>query len=117
MTHMYDMRVDILTRPILFAASAMLAACAAPAPDGPDRSLPDTPVLSCAELAEQRAAEQYESDMARQDARESGLFQDDGLARDFAAADAEARRVAVEEDCERLRATPAESRPPAENRQ
>lgn len=106
------MRVDVRTRPILLAAAAALAACAAPPTDGRDRVSPDTPPLSCAELAEQRAEEQYESDLARQDAREFGLLQDDGLARDFAAIDAAARRRAVEEECKRLRAEPAGAAPP-----
>lgn len=96
-------------RPVLLAAAFMLTGCMAADPDSRDQSADtaaDTSALSCAELADLRAAEQYEAETAPLDERDGGLFQDSGLLRDFVVIDAAARRRAVEEECQRLRSQP-----------
>ncbi len=66
--------------------------------------------LSCAELAERRAAQQFaEEDAARED-RQAGQMSDGALQRDFLRLDAEVYRMRVYRNCMQLRGAP----PPAE---
>ncbi len=69
--------------------------------------------LSCAELAERRAAQQFaEEDAARED-RQAGQVSDGALQRDFLRLDAEAYRMRVYRNCMQLRGAPPPEEPPA----
>lgn len=71
--------------------------------------------LSCAELAEKRAAQQYmEEDAARED-RQAGQVRDSALQRDLLRLDAQSYRDRVYRDCVRLRAQPEEGQEPAQS--
>ena len=88
----------------VIAAVLALTACAAPARS--DRGDRDKTPPSCAELAQQRAAEQYQSDSESADQRLGGSIQDSALRQQLRAMDAAARRQQVYEQCLKLRASP-----------
>lgn len=73
--------------------------------------------LSCAELAEKRAAQQYVEEMAAREDRGSGQVRDSALLRDLLRLDAESYRKKVYEDCLRLRrgSPPAQQPAPADD--
>lgn len=90
----------------LFPVLVALAACGAPAQPGAEADRP----ISCEELAQRRATQQYDSDTASTDQRLGGSIQDSTLRRQFLTMDAAARRREVYEECLRLRSVPV---PPA----
>jgi len=59
--------------------------------------------LSCAELADRRAAQQFAADSAGLEHRRAGGAEESSLQRDLIRMDAESYRRAVYEDCLRLR--------------
>lgn len=59
--------------------------------------------LSCAELADLRAAQQFSADSAALEHRAAGSAEDSSLQRDMIRMDAESYRRKVYEDCLRLR--------------
>lgn len=71
--------------------------------------------LSCAELAERRAAQQYADESAALEDRQTGQIRDGALQRDFLRLDAESYRTRVYQDCLKLRGgpEPAEKTVPA----
>lgn len=70
-------------------AGTLLAACAAAPGDE----------TSCADLAQTRAAEQFERESALLEQQESGRAEKSDVQRKLIAMDAEAYRVAVHEEC------------------
>lgn len=88
----------------LISAILALAACAAPAGFGRQDKAEAPP--SCAELAQRKAAEQYQRDSESADQRLGGSIQDSSLRHDLRAMDAAARRQQVYEQCLKLRASP-----------
>jgi len=75
----------------------------------------DTAGLSCAEVAERRAAQQYAEDIAALEDPQVGQIRGSALRRDFLRLDAESYRARVYEDCLRRRGerAPAEQPPPS----
>ena len=69
--------------------------------------------LSCAELAELRAAQQFTEDSAALEDRQTGQVQDSALRRDFLRLDAESYRTRVYQDCLKSRRAPAPAEQPA----
>jgi hypothetical protein len=66
----------------------------------------DQTSLSCAELAERRAEQQFVEDSAALEDRQTGQVRDSALLRDFLRLDAQSYRTRVYEDCLRLRGVP-----------
>lgn len=73
----------------------------------------DEALLSCAELAERRAARQYAEDSAALEDRQAGQTRDSALQRDFLRLDAESYRTRVYRDCLKLRGKPEPAEQPA----
>ncbi len=73
----------------------------------------DEALLSCAELAERRAARQYAEDSAALEDRQAGQTRDSALQRDFLRLDAESYRTRVYRDCLKLRDGPEPAEQPA----
>lgn len=92
----------------LAAALVLAAGCAA---SGGTARAPDEQPMSCAELAEQRATEQYDDDTASAESRQGGAIQGSALRQQLREMDASARREAVYDECIRLRNRPT----PTEN--
>jgi len=69
--------------------------------------------LSCAELAERRAARQYAEDSAALEDRQAGGLRDSALQRDLLRLDADSYRARVYEDCLKQRRATEPSIEPA----
>lgn len=92
--------------PALLPMLALLAACgqAPRTPATNDRA--DSRALSCAELADRKAARQHASDSASLDEREGGADEASALSRDLIGMEAAAYREQVYRECLRLRGLP-----------
>ena len=95
-----------MRRPVILLAT--ICALALQTGAGADEAL-----MSCAELAERRAARQYAEDSAALEDRRAGQTRDSALQRDLQRLDAESYRTRVYQDCLRLRGRPETTAQPA----